>query len=532
MNVPVKQLGSIGFVPDIESAELPMQAWTRAHNVRCLGPVVEKAMGEFQLVTVLSLGDPVSILDIFSVVSDDQHLWVLCAADAVRSFDSAATDLIDGSSAPYGATAQDRWTGGMLNGVLVLNNPIDKPQMWDLPGAATDLADLTAWDSAWRARVMRPFKNFLVALAVTKSSVYDKRMVKWSHSAAPLTVPASWDEADPTVDAGEVSLAEGQDALVDCLPLSDVNMVYAERQSWVMRLSGTNDIFAFSKVFEFGLLTVGCAVSFTRDSEGPEEHFVVTHDDFKVHNGQSVQSIGTDRVRKWFFDQITATNRPFVRAARRGKEIWVLFSASGGTLNDTALIWNHQYGSWYTRDMRPHRAVGTAFQAPSVAVTPWSSLVGAWSAQTWTWGNDPYVQVVDQLVYYDETDGQLLNVAEDYADFDGTAIAMVLEHESAPLKGQAQGQPIFDEDVRAIVRRMWPRLAGDAGVTLSVSLGYQETRDAVITWIGPRSFVLGSTRPCDFIFPYRYLSVRIEETSALRLRLAAYDLEIAATGKF
>lgn len=534
MNVPVQAIGSAGIVADLSPFDIPLQAWTRAHNVRALGQALEKTRGQ-GLVTAVA-GGPHTVLAIFSVVNGNTHYWVLLTLTAAYSYNGTAVDTITRTvGGAYTGTLYNKWTGGMLNGVFVANNGVDVPQMWNLPAAGTDLVPLTAWPAATTARVLRPFKNFLVALDLTVSSVRDSRLVKWSHSAAPLTVPSSWDVLDPTLDTGEVSLAEGSDPLVDCLPLGDVNIVYTQQQTWAMRLTGTNLIFGFRLLFPtFGLLAPGCVVAFSKDDEGPDSHFVITHDDFKIHNGSSMASVGTDRVRKYFFDTVTITSRQFVHCVKKDDddEIWVVYPSGGGSSCDRALIWNYRYNTWVTRDLPLTHALGVAYQAPSSTSPTWMDLVGDWSVQTQTWGDVALTQVRDRLVVFDETQQELLEIGEDYTSFDGTTIGTVVERTGLAIKGMQGGQPVVSEDSRAILRRVWPRISGDAGTTITVSVGWQETREDSVTWLTSKTFVVGAKRPVDFVMAYRYLSIRFEESSGARWQYGGFDLEIAPLGKF
>ena len=113
---------------------------------------------------------------------------------------------------------------------------------------ATNLATLTGWGATWKVVSVRPFKNFLIALGITKGASVYPHMVKWSHTAVAGTIPASWDEADPALDAGEQDIAETPDLLVDCLQLGDVNIVYKERSMYSMSHVGAPYIFRFQRL--------------------------------------------------------------------------------------------------------------------------------------------------------------------------------------------------------------------------------------------------------------------------------------------
>ncbi len=530
---PINQLGTVGMIRDLSPADLPATAWTDGQNVRFLGTSIQQGPGTARLDSSQSA---YLVYGIFPTSSGNSHYWVLCGQAAVQSFDGTTLDDITGSTTPSG-TALDRWTGGMLNGVLVLNNGVNPPQMWDLPAAAANLADLTAWPASTSCRVMRPFKNFLVALDVTKSSVRDIRLVKWSHTAAPLTEPTSWDEADPTLDAGEVSLAEGQDALIDCLPLGDTNIIYTEGQTWSMRLSGTNTIFAFRLLFpESGLLAPDCAAAFRRGQGGPTQHFCVTDDDFIIHDGSNITSVGTDRVRRYFFDLLTSDSRQAVRVANKHSEseVWVFFAEGGGTEANKILAWNYQYNTWALYDTPNTIAVAINTKAPVVTATDlWNGDTGQWDADSSLWGTTTATAIVERLVVSEHPGRWLTEISSRYTTTVVGPISSQLKRLTLPLKGVAQGQPVLDHSYKAMVTRLWPKIVAGAATSFTILLGVTDDRDEEPNFVYLGSFTVGSARPVDIVTPpYRYLSIWILSSSTGGWKLSGIDWDISVVGRF
>ena len=62
-------------------------------------------------------------------------------------------------------------------------------------------------------------------------------MVKWSHQADPGTVPASWDETDPALDAGEKTLSDSPGDNITGMQLGEDFIVYKYETCHVMRYS-------------------------------------------------------------------------------------------------------------------------------------------------------------------------------------------------------------------------------------------------------------------------------------------------------
>jgi hypothetical protein len=119
-------------------------------------------------------------------------------------------------------------------------------------------ANLTGWDATWRCKSLRPFKQYIVALDVTKAGTRYANMVKWSAAAVPGALPTSWDATDATKDAGEQDIAETTDVLIDQLQLGDINVLYKERSMYAMQYIGQPFVWRFYRLpGEVGMLARG-----------------------------------------------------------------------------------------------------------------------------------------------------------------------------------------------------------------------------------------------------------------------------------
>jgi hypothetical protein len=96
--------------------------------------------------------------------------------------------------------------------------------------------------------VIRAFGPFLVAINLTISGTQFPHRLRWSHPAAPGSLPTSWDVTDPTVDAGEIDFPDVQSGLLtDILPLGPTMFVYKDSSVWKMRFTGGQQIFDFGQ---------------------------------------------------------------------------------------------------------------------------------------------------------------------------------------------------------------------------------------------------------------------------------------------
>ena len=137
------------------------------------------------------------------------------------------TTRTDITGSAFTGAVDDRFTGGAFNGLFIINNGIDQPKYWD-GNTANNLATLTAWDSNWRVKFLRPFKNHLIYGSPTKSGTANPHTVGWSAAADPGTLPTTYDPASTTTDAGDVPIGDTPDQIVDGLALGEVFLVYKE----------------------------------------------------------------------------------------------------------------------------------------------------------------------------------------------------------------------------------------------------------------------------------------------------------------
>lgn len=282
----------------------------------------------------------------YGLIAGERKLLILGLAKA-QGYSAYSTSYdVTRVAGDYTGTIYDLWNGGVLNAVFYANNGVDKPQVWMPPYAATPMTDLPNWPATYRCKVMRHFKNYLMALDVTESGTRNARRVVWSHPADPGTVPSSWDITDPTKDAGDVTLAEGDDPVIDCLPLSaDVNVIYTNTAAYAQTLSGSGSIFNFARLVGIaGMASQQCAI----DLGG--KHFVLTNDDAVVHDGRSIASVAERKIRRYLADSFsTSVSMPRVHVAKNqaAKEVWCFFPGSGTTdMCYKIFVWNWESGHW------------------------------------------------------------------------------------------------------------------------------------------------------------------------------------------
>ncbi len=522
--VPISLLGQIGVVKDVLPSELPINAWTDARNVSFRNGLVEKCVGQSEY-----LASPTAVpYALFATPSGTTNLWLYLGKAKAYAFSAAETDVTRVSS-DYTGGETDLWNGGMFNGLGVFNNGVDNPQLWSPVAVGTKLVDLTNWPASTKAKVVRGFKNYLVALDVTKSSTRYPRMVKWSHVAAPGAVPSSWDETDATKDAGEVVLSEGEDELIDCAQLGDYNVLYTKGQTWMQALSGTASIFNFIKRLDAsGILTQECAKPLPR-----RQHFVVTQDDIVVHDLSSVESVVDARLRNWIFNNLTSSAYKISRVVPfyRHSEMWFCFPYGGGGLLNMAAIWNWKYNTWTVRELPDIRAIASSLSNPTDVIDMWDYS----GASDWTtsevWDKSGQDSPSQELVMLSPRDTSGILKLETVYTFDGANYRSYVERTGLALIGQDRdGKHISDPNRLKMLTAVWPDIEAAAGSQISVYAGSHDKPNGTPTWQDPVTFTVGTDVKADIYASGRYLALRYEATAGFLWKLKSHALDIVPLG--
>jgi hypothetical protein len=531
MRIPIVDLDAIGIVQDVSPHDLPLNAWSDGRNMRVVDGRTEKISGQDPAFTPTV--DPLWLLP---VKTPAHYFWLYLSAAKAYAYESGTSSNITRAVGGDYSAVGNCWTGGMLNGVAIANNPFDKPQAWISPLAATHLVDLTNWPATWLAKSVRPFGNFLVALGVSKAGVANPYSVNWSHPADPGAVPISWDETDPAVDTGEVTLADTGGIMVDQLPLKNANIIYKEDCCYAMQYIGGNDIFAFPKLFKnVGLLMPNGVKGF---SFRGDKHVVFGPDDIHVHDGSSSDPILSGRMNKWLYNNLDSTNyaNSFIVHNPNKKEIWICFPEVGQTYASLALIWNYKDNTTTIRDL-PMVSFGEIGQmndvTGSISADSWSSDSGTWDSDNSSWGYAAYQPTQSRLVFGKPGASRATYVADLSTTFAGTQFTSYIERVGLTIIGQDRnGKPIEDLETVKLLTEIWPRVEGDAGVTINVYAGTQMARDQAVEWHGPYPFVIGTDLKVNPLVRGKLLGVRFSATTDASWRIHGYDITVQPIGGY
>ena len=509
MFVTLDNLGEWGVLRDGLPHDLPDNAFSDGMNVRFRDGYAEKFAGETEAYGASSIVP----YHVTPLTAGTDRLWLEAGLNSIWSINSSAVHTnITRASGPYAATIDGGWVSTVLGGVAILNNGVDVPQAWGGSGLCTDLPN---WPSTLRARSVRTFRNFLVAMNVTKSGVNFPAMIKWSHGADPGTVPPSWDETDPTRDAGEGDLSDTPGGLIDGYALGDFLIVYKEGAYYALEDVGGSQIIRARLISsEAGMLAKNCVAQF------PGGHLVLGQGDVYVHAAGAPQAILTARARRWLFQNLDAQyyRRSFVVANPLASEIWICFPQIASEACDLALVWNWKQNAIAIREL-PEATHGAIGVVNADLANSWDSLTEPWASLTKKWNQTPASDAALRLVLATRNN---LRMVDSGANFAGTAFNAFVER---------TGMSFGDPHRVKVIKGVRPIIEGVTG-SVFISMGGAMEPNAEPTWSAPVEFRIGVDTQADAFASGRYISYRIESDQSINWRVKRLDLELEMAGRY
>lgn len=531
--VPIKNVGRGGIVNDIPGYELPPEAWTDGENVRFYDGAVWKGFGEEAI-----LGTP-TVVPLWAIPAFDSSGNVLFAYfSTLKAFATDGvthTEITRGTPTPvnYTGGVDDLWNGVMLGNIGVFNNGVNDPQVWINPQLSTPLVALANWPALTDAKVIRAFKRFLVAGDITKNSARNAALVKWSNQADIGAVPSSWDETDPTVEAGEWPLIESDGAILDMLELGDINIIYKEDQVHIQEFIGGVFVFRFDLKFrQWGILAQRCVQEYLG------KHIVMTPDDVVAHDGFEVQSLLNDRMRRFYKGRVNPerANRSFMASNFAEDEVWCCFPDAGEDYPNIAMVLNLKDGTISIRPLgNMSHIMESAFDPNSAGTTfdsqniPFDQIVGQFGQRNFNPGRKRLIQCDPDAVT------PRFVLADQGFDFAGVNFRAFVEREGLAIVGQdRQGNPKSDRSARKLVTEVWPDVRLQNGTTIQVFVGGQEVPDGPINWNAGVEYNPTTDEKVDVDPPVecKFIAVRFEtpNTVGTSWKLDGYQIEVTPIG--
>ena len=442
--------------------------------------------------------------------------WITLGLAAAYIYDGSTNTNITRTAGAYTGTTIDKWTSCNINGVPVFNNFADVPQYFSPISTATDLQNLTAWTSTWRAKVVRSYKSFLIALYITKSGSLYEHMVKWSDVADSGTVPASWDETDPTVLAGENELSETDGVIVDGLSLGDEFFIYKEDAVYGMAFIGAPNVFRFRRVRNMpGLFAQQCVVQFIGG------HFAISgtaNRMFYINDGQAYTEVGYE-VSDEFFSQVDSDNyrNTFCVHNASSNEIYICFPSSGSVFCNKAYIWNYEHDRWTTRDIPEwctHADVGvvidTAYTWETIPYTSWNEWNGNWETRNYSATSEKLVFSNTYQYVYRFGDGN---------QFNGVNPVCTVEKTGTSLGHNFTVSKLSNIYIHA------------SGNPFNVYVGTSSGPGQSVSWSTPVSFDPSTDYKVNVNGTGILIGLRFQSNANVQWKLYGYDIEYREGGK-
>lgn len=522
VNVPLDSAGKIGIIADVEPHELNPLAWSDGRNIRFRdGKIIRN--NAMQQVLGSTLANPYWVK---GIQTNTNAFWMYSSLTKMYLTDGGTHGEITRAVGGDYTTDQTRmWNGGVLGNIPIITNGLDVPQMYMSPGLGNKLADLSNWPAGDRINIIKPFKSFLVGAALTRGGNLFGHVVKWSHPAVPGSVPVSWDETDPTKQAGEVEIVDDQPGQIrDGVALRDTFVLYKDNTVWGMQFVGGNSIFRFYPILtQTGILSNNCAVEIMNGTL----HFLATGDDIIVHDGQNTKSILTKKMKKWLANNIAVTNadRAYCICDKANNEALFFFPTLGHLFPDTAIVYNYIEETvslrQFDEELR-HVGIGNI----GGTTDPWDLDTAVWDSDSTIWDLLTYDPHFFSLVGAGATSNQLQDINAD--DVFNTAF---LERRGLGITGQDRltGEIKVDITKRKLVTRIWPKIRKGP---CKVSLGAQEDLDGPLTYLPSQTYDPSVNKYLDFVVGGRLQAIRFDWDNTMQneCEIDGYDLEVNVLG--
>lgn len=380
-NLQVRGLGKVGVVTDMTPMEAPLEAWSSARNLRFATDAATRAsvFKPFVISPSFAASDPLLVVD-DSLRSSTKSISTLRKDGTItRVREGAVSDV---SPAPPIAEIIGNPTTTTIGSVVYVNAPNSAPISFAFGESV--YTSIPNWDAGTTCRSFRKYRDFAIALNVTKATTEFPNMIKWSDAIQAGTRPL-WDTAAANSLAGENVLNDSTGYIVDGMELGGFFMVYGTKEVWRMSYIGEPLVFSFDKVFnDVRIMTQNCV------AETGSKHFLFCEDDILVTDGITAESVCGGKVRSRIFSALDYASRDQCRVVHNTARGEILFCyptlhsdaawAPSGIGCNEAAVFNYIRGTWSFVDL-PNVTSGVEATHPvgaQAAASAWEGLAN-WS---------------------------------------------------------------------------------------------------------------------------------------------------------
>ena len=544
--VPFRQLGLAGEIKDIMNQDIPSNGIRSARSIRVEDQALATYSNAHEFLSDV-VGETFLFHHPFWINGTDGYIVVSLVdgtPDTIKvehiDLDGTATDVSPASTLDISAGI---WYAVQIGRWLILTNDggVDKPQL--ITDQLDPAVDLPGWPDGYYASVIEVYKNFLVAVGITKGSPLtasgdEDRMVKWSHPFADGDTTTDWDYTSSTNLAGERVLAEPGRGLVGARPVNDSLMLYFDRKTWRMDLIGGQFVMDTQQVFtDDGMIGPHASIN-THDGT-----IVFGYRDVYRHNGFNKTSISDGKNTRWVYDSLDLTFSPVgAYYPKRNEAMFVVRSNTSGEGN-IILLYNVMHGSWTQVEaeqngdgLLTHICSGMRPNTGSVLYTDWTTEeFDDFDETTWAGLADSDETVT--ILGLSKQNGVLWDL-----DYNGVSDIVTLfrknalvEHLGLDFDGMKndRGKTISVGNKIVYLSRIFPQIKGSGVVKCTV--GTRATVDGSIDWQPADTIDLDDDADYawDIRCAGRYLAYRIEPNDPddpADFVISGMDWEISVAG--
>jgi len=547
----VDNLGAVGLVADKEPTSLPPNAWTDLQNARC----VDRSIASFKGYSDLGNAAGVVPQVMIPVFDGDSSLEITNGSYLLYGGNSASGGKIYAYSPYWGGSGEitgdtlsagGTWDGTVLGGVGVIHNGIDNPRYWSVAFDGTSLQDtiklpydetkteVCYWDDVqFSCKVLRTFRYHLFAMNIIDCDGENPRKVHWSHPAEPGTIPITWDPTLPDYDAGFVELSDTPGAIIDGLAMRDSFQIYKDDAIYAVTYTGRYSV--AEPIWNFRLVTTSTGIYGRRlvcDIGG--QHVFVGDGDIYLYNGTDFKSIADERVKNFFFNNISRTNRDnsYMIFNERTAEVWLCYPEAGNEYCTKALVWDKNQNTWSTRTLPgTTAAVFTDIRRGYTAdggFVAWEDLTCTWE----DWGTTP--ETTDWTAWNDPLDKNSIDPFDNrlvmcssstFYEFDHTDQAAGVNQECYARRTHLD---LGDKADWHMVLQIYPRATGDA---FQVRVGSVDVAEGSTTWSDYQTFTPGTDYKLDFRVTGRMHSIEFYSNADVSWSVESYEMDYVPAGR-
>ena len=419
----------------------------------------------------------------------------------------------------YTGAIDDKITFCVLNGILIMNHPVDGPYYWN-GDVTTRMRRLPGWAAGDKAYSMSAFKNFLVAVGPTLSSTYKPHLVMWSDAAEAGSIPTTWTAANTNLAGNTPQTASSSGFLVEGRTLGDDFIIYKDDAAFVLSYIGGNDVFSLRRMpGTYGLRARHCVV------ELPDNrHVYLANGDVRMHAGGASESIAEGVIRDWLIANMDGTygGRSFLVLNPAFCEVWIVYPSSGASVPDSVVAWNWRDNTWAKFSIPASTCAASGMIAGGVDSVAWSAATETWAEDTDRWFEYDYSLNEQRLVL--GMSGPYLGLADTGVLDLGAAYSWLLEK---------TGTSLDDNDTLKVIHSSRPQASAAPGVELSIQ--HTTTMEASDTpaWPTAVTYIVGTTNWANqFSNAGRFLAIRFSGSDDGLVQLRSYDVKFTTQGPY